>query len=232
MASGANAFRLFEILSPQKMYLIDPWRIFSWDWVQKNNDFTDELIELYKEVLKSWDPDGDSNNPDKTFEYLYQKIIEYFRPHEHVQIIRGFSQDVVDQIPDHSIDILYVDGNHTEIEVFKDLATYNIKISSDGIIMGNDFLRSNSPTLQHCGVIEGVLKFCHQYPEWHLFAINKNQYADFILSKDTRFDETLISKLKNDGVEVETFNQDALGAFLKDAEEIDFSHQTPGEFVE
>ena len=64
--TGANAFEMNARLKPRQMYLIDPWKVYSWDWLQKENNFTDELLVKYKQALLGWHPEADLDDPDKS----------------------------------------------------------------------------------------------------------------------------------------------------------------------
>lgn len=74
--------------------------------------------------------------------------------------IKGFSQDVVDKIPDGVADFLYVDGCHTYDAVKLDLSNYSRKVKSDGVLAGHDYNTNDFP-----GVVKAVEEFLGHAPE-------------------------------------------------------------------
>ena len=222
--TGANAFSLYKIIQPKKLYLIDPWKVNSWEWLKEKNKFSDELIKLYKETLIKMHPEADIENPDKSYQYFYEEILRHFKDKDGVEVIRKFSEDSVNDIPDGSLELLYVDGNHSYEYVYRDLSIYEKKLNNQGIIMGNDFLKSRKdPTLTHYEVIPAVLDFCRERPEWHIFVINNDRYADFILSRDVKFDREFLRTMKQQKQKIKKLNKKKLDKILTTSEEIDFS---------
>jgi hypothetical protein len=66
------------------------------------------------------------------------------------------SIDAVENIPDNSLDFIYIDGDHRYEVVKKELELYCDKVKSNGIIAGHDF---NSANL---GVVKAVLTFASE----------------------------------------------------------------------
>ena len=128
------------------------------------------------------------------------------------------------RVPDHSIDLLYVDGNHVADAVLDDLENYQRKISGSGVIMGNDFVKSRSPLLSHYGVIEGVMKFIQKNPAWHLLLINENRFADFLLSRDQEWEEKLIKQIRKSNARVRQLETENFLDYLQQESDIDFSN--------
>ena len=52
--------------------------------------------------------------------------------------IEGLSQRVVTQIPDHSIDLIFIDANHEYSYVKNDIKDYKKKLNDRGIMTGHD----------------------------------------------------------------------------------------------
>ena len=73
--------------------------------------------------------------------------------------IKGFSQDVVDKIPDGIADFLYVDGCHTYEAVKRDLQMYSCKVKPDGILAGHDYFPG-----EWQGVVNAVDEFLGHKP--------------------------------------------------------------------
>ena len=77
------------------------------------------------------------------FEDSYRAAINATRfAAERVVVMRGTTTEVIDRIPDHSLDLTYVDGDHTLRGITIDLVNVFPKVRADGYITGDDFLPS------------------------------------------------------------------------------------------
>lgn len=64
-------------------------------------------------------------------------------------MIRKTSTDAAHDVPDGSLDFVYIDGNHTEPFVKMDLEAWAPKVRSGGIVSGHDYLwRKEKPYIQ------------------------------------------------------------------------------------
>lgn len=101
--------------SIQKYYMVDPWRHLD-DWNKPANQ-DNALFATYLAEAKT-----------KT-EFAADKRI----------ILRGTTTEVLDQIPDDSLDFAYIDGDHTLRGITIDLINVYPKVRSGGWIGGDDF---------------------------------------------------------------------------------------------
>ena len=70
-------------------YMIDPWRNLA-DWNKP------------------------ANTSDEQFEVFHREALERTGAHEAKRVVlRGTTAEVIDRIPDGSLDLAYVDGDHT-----------------------------------------------------------------------------------------------------------------------
>ena len=75
------------------------------------------------------------------YERIYQHCvgnIERYDLKNHCQLIRDKSENVVNNFQDNSIDLLHIDGNHSEELVLKDVKLYFPKIKIGGHIIFDD----------------------------------------------------------------------------------------------
>lgn len=56
-----------------------------------------------------------------------------------IKLIRKFSDDAVSDIPDNSLDFIFIDGLHTYDQVTKDMNNYYSKVKDGGIFAGHDY---------------------------------------------------------------------------------------------
>jgi hypothetical protein len=99
-------------------YMIDPWRHLD-DWNKPANQ--DDL--LFEQFL--------AKTKEKT-EFAADKRV----------ILRGKTTEVIDEIPDGSLDFVYIDGDHTLRGISIDLIRTYPKICVGGWIGGDDFART------------------------------------------------------------------------------------------
>jgi hypothetical protein len=70
-------------------------------------------------------------------EQLYENVEKFGEP-EKVRIIKGFSQDVLPQLPPDSYDIVYIDGSHMADDVLLD-AVYTWRLLKEGGVVIHDY---------------------------------------------------------------------------------------------
>ena len=72
--------------------------------------------------------------------------------HPKCTVIKGFSVDVAETIPNGSLDFVYIDSNHFYESVKEDIEAWAPKVRSGGIVSGHDYIAGRK-TVQ---VIEAV----------------------------------------------------------------------------
>ena len=82
-----------------------------------------------------------------------------------VTFIRANSMDAVRDIPDESLDFVYIDANHTFDFIMQDLIEWGKKVRKGGMISGHDYAR-----IRNFGVVPAVDVYTHQHlvNEWYL----------------------------------------------------------------
>jgi predicted O-methyltransferase YrrM len=73
---------------------------------------------------------------------LYEEALENLKPLINlkvVKIIKGHSQDVVNNYEDESIDFCFIDGSHQYEDVKADIIAYLPKVKKGGILSGHDY---------------------------------------------------------------------------------------------
>jgi hypothetical protein len=96
-----------------RYYMIDPWRRLD-HWNKPLN--TEDLEHAYQEALRAT---------------AFAK--------EKIEVLRGTTAERFDQIPDNSLDLIYVDGDHTLRGVAIDLVCIYSKLKPGGFLGGDDF---------------------------------------------------------------------------------------------
>jgi len=129
-------------------------------------DFAKELLEKNQGIsgytmIDPWRNLTDWNKPanmnDNTFNEYYQETLrktDFAR--EKRTILRGKTTEVIGKIENESIDLVYIDGDHTLKGITIDLVCLWPKVKQKGFLMGDDF---TSSIWQHSRDFEPTLVF-------------------------------------------------------------------------
>lgn len=146
--------------SVKKYYMIDPWATLP-DWNKPYNVDCNKFDDVYEEAMVKC-------------RFAAEKIV----------VLRGRTKEVIDEIPDKSLDYAYVDGDHTLRGITIDLIKTYEKIADDGFLGGDDF---SSNLRQHDARYEPTLVF--PFAIYFAEAMNVPMYAlpfnQFVIHKKT-----------------------------------------------
>lgn len=113
-AEGETTKHLLSNFPSLKLYGIDPYQKYiDWNGYNLNEDHMNRSFKLFEESIKK-----------------YKK--------RHI-LIQEYSDDVVSQFEDNSLDFIFIDGLHTYEQVLKDCRNYYSKVKSGGIFSGHDY---------------------------------------------------------------------------------------------
>lgn len=111
---GEFSRALFEHTSPETLYLIDPWV-----------------------------PDADTYRASlPRMDRRHANVLRRFRSErseDRVQVLRLSSQEAAHLFEDHTLDWIYVDGDHREDAVRSDIEKYWPKLKRDGLMIFDDY---------------------------------------------------------------------------------------------
>lgn len=86
---------------------------------------------------------GDASNDQMWHDYNYGHAIRLTDPWESKRVVlKGMSVDMIAKIPDDSLVMAYVDGDHSFFGCLNDLYAVWPKIKVGGILCGHDFLNT------------------------------------------------------------------------------------------
>ena len=132
---GQFAYHVLLQQEPSKLYLIDPWEEYRQGRVTQ--------LEMDKR---------------------YERVCDYFKIYENVEIMRLKSEDAVTIFPDDYLDYVYIDGKHSYAAVTRDLANYFPKIKIGGHLIGDDY--------GWTGIIPAVQDFLKAHQKDCLFLVD------------------------------------------------------------
>lgn len=115
---------------------------------------------------------------------LYNFVKDKFCEFSNIDIIRNYSQNFIPLIDDNTLDIVYIDGDHSYQGVKQDLESVYPKVKKGGYIMGHDY-EMNMNKAQHYydfGVKKAVDEFCKKY-NLNIFAKAMDGCVSFCIIK-------------------------------------------------
>ncbi|MDP5238452.1 class I SAM-dependent methyltransferase [Uliginosibacterium sp. 31-16] len=142
-------------------YMIDPWANLP-DWNKPFNVGPEVFDDIYREM----------------------DVKTAFAAHKR-RILRGRTKEVIDKIPDKSLDFAYIDGDHTLRGITIDLIKVWGKVKPGGFIGGDDF---TTTPWQHDVKFEPtmVCPFSVYFAEAMNVPIIALGYGQFLIQKDER----------------------------------------------
>lgn len=94
-----------------------------------------------------------------------------------VEMIKGYSMDVVKQFEDESLDFVYIDANHEFQQTVNDIAEWQKKVKVGGIVAGHDYIKRTAPGyLMH--VPMAIHGYCESYEIKPLFVLGRKHAQD------------------------------------------------------
>jgi hypothetical protein len=145
--------------SLERYFLVDPWRHLE-DWNKPFNLDNRAFSKIFEEAMQ------------RTAFATDRRVV-----------LRGRTEAVVHEIPDESLDLAYIDGDHTLRGVTLDLTLLLPKIKPGGLLGGDDFVASpwqhgpgHEPTL--------VFPYAVYFAEAHRFPIAALPHGQFLIQKE------------------------------------------------
>ena len=109
--------------------------------------FTDQILkwklqQLY--LIDSWrhlEQFGDGRQPQEWHDNNKAEVLERIaKTKTPVTVLQGLSSEMVHQIPDNSLGMVYLDGDHSYEGALADLKAFLPKLVDGGIMAGHDYL--------------------------------------------------------------------------------------------
>ena len=128
------------------VYGIDPWT------------HTAALEEMQEHANRDWWQKVDLEN-------IYQECLRHIRQLDlafHCQLCRERSDEALHRFADVSIDLLHIDGNHSELRSFADAQLYLPKVKPGGIIFFDDLHWTEAGRVTTSRAVEYLRSTCRQ----------------------------------------------------------------------
>lgn len=127
---------------------------------------------LHMRCVDRWtqyDAYGDSRNRQDALTAAYEEAVRALAPY-HCTILRMDSIDAAQTVPDGALDFVYIDANHGEAFVRRDLAAWAPKVRRGGVMAGHDYIwRSERPHIQVKAAVDRYVRE-HDIAPWFVLA--------------------------------------------------------------
>lgn len=147
---------LLARIHPRRLYLVDVW----------------QHIDLGY-------PDGLMVNDNKQ-RARYHRVLREFLDDNRVRVIRDYSKSLREIISEHSLDWIYIDGDHSYRGCRADLEMADLLVHAQGYICGHDYTDA-----QHYGVIQAVDEFVAQRG-YILSLVTDDRARSYCISKNAQ----------------------------------------------
>ncbi len=181
---GAFAQHCHEVLRPARYSLIDFWDYHRYAFVLEDAPQMRGLRAVYGSYFG---PD-----PARALAEAERMVRERFRDVPGVEILKLDIAEAAARFADASLDLIYLDGNHTYEYVLRDLLSWWPKLRPGGLFVCNDFFESEWAARQNIGVIPAWTTFSRRVAAVHPIALGAGEWADFYFSN--RPDSPLIRR--------------------------------------
>ena len=157
---------ILDQCQPSALHLIDPWELSTAD-----DDYAASVGE---------------NPSTEMAEDRYRQVCKVFKTEEasgQVTLHRAMSDKAVEDFDDHSLDWIYIDGNHSYESVKQDLELYLPKVRPDGLILGHDYANNSMSRHFGFGVVQAVNEVCREQ-KLHFLCLTFDPFPTYVLARD------------------------------------------------
>lgn len=128
--NGNTAGRILRERQNLILIMIDPWKV------------PDENSSYWKSA------DKNARKAQREHEAAYKNTLRVTaHAGKRAQIMRMTSEKAAPQIKDHSLDFVFIDGDHSYEGTKKDIQLWTCKVKPGGFICGHDYMHEKRPDL-------------------------------------------------------------------------------------
>ena len=162
---GDYSIKILEKTNLSKLYLIDSW----------------QHLDNYNDI---------SNHSNPEFDFILQGVKNKISNHkERVEIIKGLSENIVNNFEDDYFDFLYLDADHSYSASKKDVSLWYSKVKPGGIFSGHDYLNGSLPQGEF-GVKQSIDEFVKQN-NLELHVTGEDQWKSWFIIKPNKLDTVI-----------------------------------------
>lgn len=138
------------------------------------------INDLHLYAVDPWAPYAayrERKNDKQRLDEAYRSTCELLAPF-HATVLRMTSLDAARQVPDRSLDFVYIDGNHEASHVAADLAAWAPKVRVGGLVAGHDYFQNpKKPFIQ---VVPVVNRFTAERSIAPWFVLAKDKSPSYV----------------------------------------------------
>jgi predicted O-methyltransferase YrrM len=184
VARGDFAATILSELEPARLYLIDPW------WHEDAEDY-------------EHDP---ANVAQPEMDEAHRFVRERFSGDPRVVVVRRASPDAASDFATAMLDWVFIDGKHTAIATYSDLAAWSRVVRRDGLLIVHDYIQGQEVDAMSFGVVDGVRWWCRCTP-WRIVLRTDEHYSTIVLAKTRRAAARVLWAVRGLGVKMETVDE-------------------------
>lgn len=178
--AGDNAEDILQRADPKTLFLIDAWEFVAFSFGEHLGYISANEHQSADRYFKAAAPEWDGLDKNTALQIIYTKARERFAHDPRVEIRRGMSWEVLNGLPEASLDAVYIDASHDFHEVLNDLWAAARCLRPGGMIMGHDFDDDLRQGHSGVNVIEAVQQFCKR-SDYSLAVLTRERSATYCL---------------------------------------------------
>jgi predicted O-methyltransferase YrrM len=155
LEKGKNAVQMFENIPDLKLYGVDPYKQHP------------QCSYVYAAEARHWNQAYLNGCMLQAIERMKGRNFE---------LLKGFSEDVTKEIPDGSLDFVYIDGDHSYDMVMLDVILWGRKIRKGGIISGHDYFYNKNNLGRRAKVTQAISDYTKLH-EIKFFITDEDHYV-------------------------------------------------------
>jgi hypothetical protein len=133
-------------------------------------------------LVELWGKSPRETFGDLTHLQFFQNRFSALIEQQALRVLEGDSSSRIEMLDDHSVDIFYVDGDHSYDGVWRDLTAITKKIRRGGLIIMNDYIMRDQ--YHPYGVVQATNEFMTR-ENWEMlyFCLEPNMFCDVVLAQ-------------------------------------------------
>jgi hypothetical protein len=136
-------------------------------------EFSEKLCKagLKLFAIDPWLSYGDYPHVQRQMNNYYEYTKKVLAPYKDCTIIRKTSMEALADIPDESLDFVYIDGNHIFKYVAEDIDGWLKKVKKGGVISGHDYFYTNAMgllTMHHVAYVVDAFTKAYCVKNWYV----------------------------------------------------------------
>jgi hypothetical protein len=131
------------------------------------------LVDIWEGEFGSGDKDGNNHTVIKDMKAVFENLCDEYKNKSNVSVVRQNTINFLTSQLDNSLDMVYVDADHSYESVTNDLCLSFSKLKNGGVLAGHDYIIGTQ-------IAAAVNNFCTQYRQ-QIIALTKDGCPSFVI---------------------------------------------------